>query len=93
MQALLTLYGISPVCDTMCSRSSIRLLNTSGQAEHVNTCERGGVGFHRTQSLTWSPQLSPPAQQMALAPSYSIQPTPTGAKSCTGQSPGVLEHK
>lgn len=93
MQALLTLYGISPVCDTMCSRSSIRRLNTSGQAEHVNTCERGGIGFHRTHSLTWSPQFSSPAQQMALAPSYSVQTTPTEAKSCTVQSPGAVKQK
>lgn len=77
MQALLTLYGISPVCDTMCSRSSIRRLNTSGQAEHVNTCERqGDVGFPRTQSLTWSPQHSPLASTWHWHPATAFSPHP-----------------
>lgn len=77
MQALLTLYGISPVCDTMCSRSSIRRLNTSGQAEHVNTCERwGGVGFHSTHSLTWSPQLSLLPSTWHWHPATALNPHP-----------------
>lgn len=77
MQALLTLYGISPVCDTMCSRSSIRRLNTSGQAEHVNTCERwGGVSFCRTQSPTCSPQLSPLPSTWHCHPATAFSPHP-----------------
>lgn len=77
MQALLTLYGISPVCDTMCSRSSIRRLNTSGQAEHGNTWDRrGGVGFYRTQSPTWSPQLSPLPSTWHGCPDTAFSPHP-----------------